>query len=63
MKLNRCLYYPSNLSCQTYLRLDQEYWQEPVTWNGDMPAEGIIAFVVNLIILSFGLAFAWRHFG
>ena len=51
--------YPARL---TYV-LDQEYWQEPVTWNGNMPAEGIIAFVVNLIILSFGLAFAWRHFG
>ena len=46
----------------TYI-LDQEYWQEPVTWNGDMPAEGIVAFAVNLILIAFGLRFAWRNIG
>jgi len=42
--------------------LEQEYWHEPVSWDGDMPPEHIIAFFVNLILISFGLQFAYSQF-
>lgn len=42
--------------------LSQEYWQEPVTWNGKMPKEHLAAFVANLLLISLGLTFAWQQF-
>jgi len=43
--------------------LDQEYWREPVTWNGQLPVETVVVFIVNIILISIGLAAAWRVFG
>ena len=42
--------------------LEQEYWEEPVSWDGEMPLEHILAFCVNLILLSLGIATAWKNF-
>jgi len=42
--------------------LEQEYWKEPVSWDGEMPLEHILAFCVNLILLSLGIATAWKNF-
>lgn len=50
--------YPADLSEV----LDQEYWKEPVSWNGHLPAESLVAFVVNIVIIAFGLTYAWRTF-
>ncbi len=51
--------YPADL----YTILDQEYWREPVTWDGHLPTESLVAFFVNLVIIAFGLTYAWRTFG
>ncbi len=51
--------YPAHL--QTII--NQEYWNEPVTWNGKLPAESFVAFIVNLVLIAFGLAYSWRAFG
>jgi hypothetical protein len=42
--------------------LEQEYWKEPVSWDGEMPLEHILAFSVNLILISLGIATAWKSF-
>ncbi|MBP7212926.1 MAG: glycosyltransferase family 39 protein [Anaerolineaceae bacterium] len=42
--------------------LEQEYWKEPVTWDGEMPLEHILAFCLNLIFISLGIATAWKNF-
>ena len=42
--------------------LEQEYWHEPVSWDGDMPAEHVIAFIVNLCLISLGLQYAFSKF-
>lgn len=42
--------------------LEQEYWHEPVTWNGQMPAEHVIAFIFNLILISLGVQYAYTKF-
>lgn len=42
--------------------LDQEYWHEPVSWNGNMPIEHVLAFIVNLFFISLGLQYAFSHF-
>ncbi len=42
--------------------LEQDYWKEPITWNGSMPFEHILAFCVNLILISLGIATAWKNF-
>ena len=42
--------------------LNQEYWNEPVTWSGKMPAEHIAAFAVNLVFIALGLSFAYKKF-
>ena len=51
--------YPANLETI----LDQEYWREPVTWNGQLPVESVVVFIVNLILISIGLTAACRMFG
>jgi len=50
--------YPANLD----IIINQEYWHEPVSWNGEMPLETIIAFSVNLILIAKGLSYAWKKF-
>ena len=50
--------YPAHLSTV----LGQEYWSEPVTWNGKMPSENLVAFILNLVLIAFGLTYAWRLF-
>lgn len=42
--------------------LEQQYWHEPVNWSGEMPAEHIVAFVLNLVLISLGVSFAWKTF-
>lgn len=42
--------------------LEQEYWHEPVTWNGQMPAEHVVAFIFNLILISLGVQYAYTQF-
>lgn len=51
-------FYPANLD----VILSQEYWHEPVSWNGNMPLETIIAFMVNLIFIAMGLSYAWKKY-
>jgi hypothetical protein len=43
--------------------LEQDYWHEPVEWSGKMPAEHVVAFIVNLIFISLGIHFSWKTFG
>jgi len=50
--------YPANLN----IILDQEYWQEPVRWTGNMPIEQVFAFIANLLFISIGIATAWKQF-
>jgi len=42
--------------------LEQQYWHEPVNWSGEMPTEHIVAFVLNLVLISLGVSFAWKTF-
>ena len=42
--------------------LEQAYWNEPVDWSGEMPAEHIIAFFCNLLLISLGISYAWKNF-
>lgn len=51
--------YPAHL----HTIINQEYWNEPVTWDGNLPAESFVAFIVNLVIIAFGLTYSWRMFG
>jgi len=50
--------YPANLQ----RIIHQDYWKEPVTWAGNLPAEGIAAFAVNLTLIALGLNYAWKNF-
>lgn len=41
--------------------IDQVYWQEPVIWQGELPLETIIAFGINLILITLGIFWSWQR--
>jgi len=42
------------------LVLEQPYWDEPVTWRGEMPLSTGLAFAANLTLISLGISAAWH---
>lgn len=38
------------------------YWEEPVTWQGELPFSHALAFAANILLIALGLGFAWRRF-
>jgi hypothetical protein len=40
--------------------LSQEYWDEPVTWRGEMPLSTGLAFAANLTLIGLGISAAWH---
>jgi hypothetical protein len=39
--------------------LSQAYWDEPVTWQGEMPLSAGLAFAANLTLIGLGISAAW----
>ena len=40
--------------------LGQAYWDEPVTWQGEMPLSAGLAFAANLTLIGLGISAAWH---
>jgi hypothetical protein len=40
--------------------LSQDYWDEPVTWQGEMPLSTGLAFAGNLTLIGLGISAAWQ---
>ena len=40
--------------------LGQAYWDEPVTWRGEMPLSTGLAFAANLTLIGLGISAAWH---
>jgi hypothetical protein len=40
--------------------LNQLYWEEPVTWQGEMPLSAGLAFAANLTLIGLGISAAWQ---
>jgi len=41
--------------------LDLPYWEEPVSWRGEMPLSTVLAFALNLALIGIGIAASWKH--
>jgi hypothetical protein len=47
--------YPQDL----HTVLTEEYWKEPIQWQGALPIGTIAAFALNLAIIALGINFGW----
>ncbi len=43
--------------------LDLPYWEEPVSWRGELPLSTVLAFAFNLTLIGLGIAASWKHHG
>lgn len=49
-------YYPQDLNTI----LDEDYWKEPVVWQGEMSSLTMAFFALNLGLIALGIAFSWK---
>lgn len=49
-------YYPQDLNTI----LDEDYWKEPVVWQGGMSTLTMAFFALNLGLIALGIAFSWK---
>ncbi|MEL7645489.1 MAG: hypothetical protein AAGU04_04370 [Anaerolineaceae bacterium] len=41
--------------------LDLPYWEEPVSWRGELPLSSMFAFALNLTLIGLGIAASWKN--
>jgi hypothetical protein len=53
---------PDSLTYQKIIPLSsREYWNDSNQWDGNLPITQLILIIVNLFIVSLGIAYGWQH--